>query len=86
MMFPLRRYLTVANLKGAPPRIEQIPPGVSWSVNGKHGAPVESSERRLFCADESAWEELQQLLSRPPALPPPMSELLSKPSILDRPA
>jgi len=48
-------------------------------------AQMELADRRVFMADDSAWEELQELLSRPPALPQSMVKLLSNPSILERP-
>lgn len=49
-------------------------------------AQMELADRRVFVADDSAWDELQELLSRPPALPPAMVKLLSNPSVLEAPA
>jgi len=46
-------------------------------------AQMELADRRVFVADDSAWEELQELLARPPALPPAMVKLLSNPSVLE---
>ncbi len=42
---------------------------------------TELADRRVFLVDDSAWEELQELLSRPPALPPAMVKLLSNLSL-----
>jgi uncharacterized protein (DUF1778 family) len=49
-------------------------------------AQMELADRRVFVADDSAWGELLELLSRPPALPPAMLTLLSNPSVLEAPA
>jgi uncharacterized protein (DUF1778 family) len=49
-------------------------------------AQTELADRRAFVAEDSAWNELQELLSRSPALPPSMVMLLSDPSVLERPA
>ncbi|MGH8995956.1 MAG: DUF1778 domain-containing protein [Acidimicrobiales bacterium] len=48
-------------------------------------AEMELADRRVFVADDSAWDELQELLSRPPALPAAMAKLLSNPSVLEQP-
>lgn len=48
-------------------------------------AEMELAERRVFVADDSAWDELQELLSRPPALPSAMVKLLTNPSVLEDP-
>ncbi len=49
-------------------------------------AEKEFADRRVFVVDDAAWNELQHLLSAPPALPAAMVELLSNPSVLERPA
>jgi uncharacterized protein (DUF1778 family) len=49
-------------------------------------AQIELADRRVFVADEAAWEEFQALLSRPPALPQAMIKLLSNPSVLEQPS
>jgi len=48
-------------------------------------AQMELADRRVFVADSSSWDELQELLSRPPAIPSAMVKLLSNPSVLERP-
>jgi uncharacterized protein (DUF1778 family) len=48
-------------------------------------AEMELADRRVFVADDAAWEELQALLSAPPALPRAMITLLSNPSVLEQP-
>lgn len=53
--------------------------------NAVEAAETELADRRVFVVDDSAWEELQELLSRPPALQAAMVKLLSNPSILERP-
>jgi uncharacterized protein (DUF1778 family) len=54
--------------------------------NAVEAAEMELADRRVFLVDDSAWEELQELLSRPPALPPAMVKLLSNASVVERPA
>jgi uncharacterized protein (DUF1778 family) len=49
-------------------------------------AEMELADRRVFIADDAAWEELQTLLSAPPALPGAMIKLLSNPSVLEQPS
>jgi uncharacterized protein (DUF1778 family) len=50
-------------------------------------AELDLADRRIFALDESAWDELQSLLSATPAqLPSAMIQLLTEPSILERPA
>jgi uncharacterized protein (DUF1778 family) len=49
-------------------------------------AEMELADRRVFVADDAAWNELQELLSRPPALPQAMIKLLSNPSVLEQPS
>lgn len=49
-------------------------------------AEVELADRRVFVVDDSSWAELQDLLSRPPALPDATSKLLSNPSVLEQPS
>ncbi len=43
------------------------------------------ADRRVFTLDESAWEELQQLLDRPPVFKPKLAKLLANPSVLEQP-
>jgi uncharacterized protein (DUF1778 family) len=47
-------------------------------------AEMELADRRVFVADDAAWEQLQALLSAPPALPQAMIKLLSNPSVLEQ--
>jgi uncharacterized protein (DUF1778 family) len=50
-------------------------------------AELDLADRRVFALDDTAWDELQSLLSAIPAqLPPAMSRLLSQQSVLERPA
>ena len=49
-------------------------------------AEMELADRRVFVVDDGTWDELQDLLSAPPALPEAMVNLLSNPSVLERPA
>ncbi len=49
-------------------------------------AEMELADRRVFVVDDAAWDQLQDLLSAPPALPEAMVKLLSNPSVLERPA
>ena len=49
-------------------------------------AEMELADRRAFVADDQAWTELQEMLSREPALPPAMIKLLSNPSVLEQPS
>jgi uncharacterized protein (DUF1778 family) len=49
-------------------------------------AEMELADRRAFVADDDAWTELQEMLSREPALPPAMIKLLSNPSVLEQPS
>jgi uncharacterized protein (DUF1778 family) len=48
-------------------------------------AETELADRRAFLVDDTAWSELQDLLSAPPALPDAMVKLLTNPSVLERP-
>lgn len=48
-------------------------------------AEMELADRRVFVVDDAAWDELQELLSAPPALPEAMVKLLATPSVLERP-
>ena len=43
------------------------------------------ADRRVFVLDDEAWDELQQLLARPPAANPAVTKLLSNPSVLEPP-
>jgi len=49
-------------------------------------AEMELADRRVFVVDDAGWDELQDLLSAPPALSQAMVKLLSNPSVLERPA
>jgi uncharacterized protein (DUF1778 family) len=48
-------------------------------------AEIELADRRVFVASDPAWDEFQELLSRPPALSSAMVKLLSNPSVLEHP-
>lgn len=41
------------------------------------------ADRRVFAVSPQVWEELQQVLDRPPATKPRIAALLTEPSILD---
>lgn len=43
------------------------------------------ADRRVFVLDDEAWDELQQLLARPPAANPAATKLLANPSVLEPP-
>ncbi len=45
-------------------------------------AETDLADRRVFVADDAQWDELQRLLSTPPAIPRAMIKLLSN---LERP-
>jgi uncharacterized protein (DUF1778 family) len=50
-------------------------------------AELDLADRRVFALDDTAWNELQDLLSATPAqLPPAMARLLSRQSVLEQPA
>jgi uncharacterized protein (DUF1778 family) len=50
-------------------------------------AELDLADRRVFALDDAAWNELQGLLSATPSqLPPAMAKLLSRQSVLERPA
>ena len=49
-------------------------------------AEMDLADRRVFVVDDTAWTELQLLISAQPDLPVPMAKLLSNPSVLDLPA
>jgi uncharacterized protein (DUF1778 family) len=46
-------------------------------------AEMELADRRVFDLDDVGWDELQSLLSRPPALPRAMIEPLSERTVLE---
>ncbi len=48
------------------------------------GAAEHLADRRAFPVSPQVWEELQELLDRPPAAKPRIAALLAEPSILDR--
>lgn len=41
------------------------------------------ADRRAFVLADDAWDELQQLLDRPPAAKPALTDLLTRPSVLE---
>ena len=41
------------------------------------------ADRRAFAVSPQVWEELQELLSRPPEAKPKIAALLAEPSIVD---
>ncbi|MDE0376538.1 MAG: DUF1778 domain-containing protein [bacterium] len=41
------------------------------------------ADRRVFAVSPQVWEELQEMLDRPPAAKPRIAALLAEPSILD---
>jgi uncharacterized protein (DUF1778 family) len=43
------------------------------------------ADRRLFALDDAAWNQLQDLLDRPPAHKPELARLLNNPSVLESP-
>ena len=49
-------------------------------------AEIELADRSVFAVDDAGWDQLQELLSAPPALPAAMLKLLSNPSVLEQPA
>lgn len=51
--------------------------------NALEAAARELSDRRLFVLDDVEWDELQSLLSRPPAIPRALIELLSERTVLE---
>ena len=43
----------------------------------------ELADRRVFTLCADAWDELQEILDRPPAPKPRITALLTEPSVLD---
>lgn len=43
------------------------------------------ADHRVFVVEDDAWNELQQLLARPPAATPALTKLLTNPSVLEPP-
>ena len=41
------------------------------------------ADRRVFAVSPQVWEELQEVLDRPPATKPKVAALLAEPSILE---
>lgn len=41
------------------------------------------ADRRVVALDPSAWDELQELLDRPPSPKPELTALLTNPSVLE---
>ena len=50
--------------------------------NAVAAAETDLADRRVFVADETAWGELQGLVSGPSQLPLPMTELVTRPPSL----
>lgn len=48
-------------------------------------AEADLADRRVFAIDDAAWNELESLLSRPPAKKPKLAKLLTEPSVLEQP-
>ena len=46
-------------------------------------AEMDLADRRVFVVDDTAWAELQELISAQPDLPLAMAKLLTDPSVLD---
>ncbi len=42
------------------------------------------ADRRVFAVDDQAWDDLQQLLDRPPVSKPALDTLLTTPSVLEQ--
>lgn len=42
------------------------------------------ADRRVFAVDDQAWDDLQQLLDRPPVSKPALHTLLTTPSVLEQ--
>jgi uncharacterized protein (DUF1778 family) len=43
------------------------------------------ADRRVFVLSDAAWDELEQLLDRPPTYKPALAKLLANPSVLEQP-
>lgn len=43
------------------------------------------ADHRVFVVEDDAWNELQQLLARPPVTKPALTKLLTNPSVLETP-
>lgn len=56
---------------------------VRHAVNAAHD---DLADRRVFAIDDAAWDELQELLDRPPVPKPELSKLLTQPSVLEQSA
>lgn len=54
---------------------------VRHAVNAAHD---DLADRRVFAIDDAAWDELQQLLDRPPVHKAALAKLLATPSVLDQ--
>jgi hypothetical protein len=55
---------------------------------GRHAvdaATEELADRQVFVLDGEAWEELEELLDRPPMRHPRLDALLFEPSVLEQP-
>jgi uncharacterized protein (DUF1778 family) len=48
-------------------------------------AAEDLADRRIFVLDDEAWQELEELLDRPPVRHQRLEELLSEPSVLEDP-
>jgi uncharacterized protein (DUF1778 family) len=47
-------------------------------------ATEDLADRQIFVLDDEAWEELEELLDRPPRRSPRLDALLSEPSVLEQ--
>jgi uncharacterized protein (DUF1778 family) len=46
-------------------------------------AEMDLADRRVFVVDDTAWNELQVLLSAPASMPTPVAKLLVNPTVLE---
>ena len=69
--------------------VRQVLKGTGMSLNeyvvgcAVAAAADDLADRRVFAVSPQVWEELQQVLDRPPAAKPRIAALLAEPSILD---
>jgi uncharacterized protein (DUF1778 family) len=47
-------------------------------------AETDLADRRVFVVDDAAWDELQQVLNRPPQPAAKLRKLLTTPSVLEQ--
>ena len=48
-------------------------------------AEMDLADQRVFVLEDAAWNQLQALLDKPPAMPPRVAKLLSNPTVLESP-